>query len=78
MDVVVAAYNSRDMLRACVKPLVQTPWVEITVVDNASPDDSAAIVADLPLRGIKRRSTAASRMGATSGSLPERPSSCCC
>jgi GT2 family glycosyltransferase len=53
VDVVVVAYNSRDMLRACVAPLVQTPWVDITVVDNASPDDSAAVVADLPVRVIR-------------------------
>lgn len=53
VDVVVVAYNSRDMLRACVEPLLHAPWVDVTVVDNASPDDSAAVVADLPLRLIK-------------------------
>ena len=32
---------------------MQLPWVSVTVVDNASPDDSAAVVADLPLRTIR-------------------------
>ena len=49
----IVAYNSRDTLRACVEPLVQLPWVSVTVVDNASPDDSVAVVADLPLRTIR-------------------------
>jgi N-acetylglucosaminyl-diphospho-decaprenol L-rhamnosyltransferase len=53
VDVVIVAYNSRDTLRACVEPLVQLPWVSVTVVDNASPDDSAAVVADLPIRMIR-------------------------
>jgi N-acetylglucosaminyl-diphospho-decaprenol L-rhamnosyltransferase len=53
VDVVVVAYNSRDTLRACVEPLAALPWVDVTVVDNASPDDSAAVVADLPVRVVK-------------------------
>jgi GT2 family glycosyltransferase len=53
VDVVIVAYNSRDTLRACVEPLVQLPWVSVTVVDNASPDDAAAVVADLPIRTIR-------------------------
>ena len=53
IDVVIVAYNSRITLRACVEPLVGAPWVNVTVVDNASPDDSAAVVADLPIRTIK-------------------------
>lgn len=52
VDAVIVAYNSRDVLRACVEPLAQLPWVDVTVVDNASPDDSAASVADLPIRII--------------------------
>jgi N-acetylglucosaminyl-diphospho-decaprenol L-rhamnosyltransferase len=52
VDVVIVAYNSRDTLRACVEPLVEVPWVGVTVVDNASPDDSAAVVADLPIRTV--------------------------
>ena len=47
VDVVVVAYNSRATLRACVEPLADLPWVGVTVVDNASPDDSASAVARL-------------------------------
>ena len=49
VDVVVVAYNSADTLRACVEPLTRLPWANVIVVDNASPDDSAEVVADLPL-----------------------------
>ena len=49
----IVAYNSRDTLSACVEPLVGVPWVNVIVVDNASPDDSAAVVADLPIRTIR-------------------------
>ena len=50
VDAVIVAYNSRDILHACVEPLADLPWVDVIVVDNASPDDSAAAVADLPDR----------------------------
>ena len=53
IDAVVVAYNSRETLRACVEPLAALPWVSVTVVDNACPDDSTAVVADLPVRIIK-------------------------
>jgi N-acetylglucosaminyl-diphospho-decaprenol L-rhamnosyltransferase len=53
VDVVVVAYNSRDTLRDCVEPLTQVPWVRVIVVDNASPDDSATVIADLPARVIR-------------------------
>jgi N-acetylglucosaminyl-diphospho-decaprenol L-rhamnosyltransferase len=53
VDVVVVAYRSRTSLRACVEPLVPLPWVSVTVVDNGSPDDSAGVVADLPVRTIR-------------------------
>lgn len=53
VDAVIVAYNSRDTLRACVEPLAALPWVKVTVVDNASPDDSAAVVADLPIHTIR-------------------------
>ena len=52
VDVVIVAYNSRDTLRACVEPLASRPWVNVTVVDNASPDDSAAVVTDFPVHII--------------------------
>jgi N-acetylglucosaminyl-diphospho-decaprenol L-rhamnosyltransferase len=53
VDAVIVAYNSRDTLRACVEPLASRPWVNVTVIDNASPDDSAAAVADLAVRTIR-------------------------
>ena len=53
VDAVVVAYNSRRTLRACVEPLAALPWVAVTVVDNASPDDSASVVADLPVEVIR-------------------------
>jgi N-acetylglucosaminyl-diphospho-decaprenol L-rhamnosyltransferase len=53
VDVVVVAYNSRATLRDCVAPLLSVPGFTVTVVDNASPDDSAAVVSDLPVR-VKR------------------------
>jgi hypothetical protein len=53
VDAVIVAYNSRDVLRACVQPLAELPWMSVTVVDNASPDDSAEAVDDLPVRIIR-------------------------
>jgi len=53
VDVIVVAYNSRQTLRACVEPLTRLPWVGVTVVDNASPDDSVALIKDLPVRIIR-------------------------
>lgn len=53
VDVVVVAYNSRDTLRAAVEPLTGLPGVTVTVVDNASPDDSLAAIADLPVRTVR-------------------------
>ena len=47
VDVVVVAYNSRRTLRDCVQPLADTGWIHTIVVDNASPDRSAEVVADL-------------------------------
>jgi N-acetylglucosaminyl-diphospho-decaprenol L-rhamnosyltransferase len=46
---VVVAYNSRLTLRACVEPLCALTDVAVTVVDNASTDDSVATLADLPI-----------------------------
>lgn len=53
VDVVVVAYNSRQTLRACVEPLVGLESARVTVVDNDSPDDSAAAVADLDVQVIR-------------------------
>ena len=46
VDVVVVSYNSRDQLRSCVEPLVQTSGAHVIVVDNASVDGSADSVAE--------------------------------
>lgn len=53
VDVVVVAYNSRDTLRACLEPLARLPWVGVTVVDNACPEDSAGVVEDLPVSIVR-------------------------
>jgi GT2 family glycosyltransferase len=50
VDVVIVAYNSRDTLRMCVEPLAPLPWVDVTVVDNACPQNSSGVVSDLPVR----------------------------
>ncbi len=44
VDVVVVAYNSAATLRGCVEPLTAIPEVRVTVVDNASPDDSVGAI----------------------------------
>ena len=49
VDVVVVAYNSRDVLRPCVEPLLHDEDFGVIVVDNASPDGSAEAVRELPL-----------------------------
>lgn len=49
VQVVVVAYNSARTLAGCVTPLAGLDWVDVTVVDNASPDESLAAVAHLPL-----------------------------
>jgi N-acetylglucosaminyl-diphospho-decaprenol L-rhamnosyltransferase len=53
VDIVVVSYRSRETLRGCVAPLAELPWARVTVVDNASPDDSADSVADLPIRLVR-------------------------
>jgi N-acetylglucosaminyl-diphospho-decaprenol L-rhamnosyltransferase len=53
VDVVVVAYNSADTLRVCIEPLARLPWVDVTVVDNACPQDSARLVEDLPVRIVR-------------------------
>jgi N-acetylglucosaminyl-diphospho-decaprenol L-rhamnosyltransferase len=52
VDAVVVSYNSRDELRACVEPLVALPWTNVVVVDNASPEPSLEVVADLPVTRV--------------------------
>jgi GT2 family glycosyltransferase len=53
VDVVVVAYNSRGTLRACIEPLARLPWVNVTVVDNACPEDSGRVIEDLPVRIVR-------------------------
>ena len=53
VDVLIVAYNSRDTLRPCVEPLASVPWVDVTVVDNACPENSGDVVADLPVRIVR-------------------------
>ena len=53
VHVVVVAYNSRDTLRACIEPLAHVPWVDVTVVDNACPENSSRVVEDLPVRVVR-------------------------
>jgi GT2 family glycosyltransferase len=55
VDAVVVAYNSADHLRGCVESLVAIPGVRAIVVDNASPADDLATVADLPVTTITAR-----------------------
>jgi hypothetical protein len=50
VDVVIVAYNSRTTLRACVESLVRAPWVDVTVVDNASPAGPWVHVGGRPCR----------------------------
>jgi N-acetylglucosaminyl-diphospho-decaprenol L-rhamnosyltransferase len=47
IDAVVVSYRSAATLRGCVEPLAAMADVRVTVVDNASPDDSLATIADL-------------------------------
>lgn len=53
IDVVVVSYNNRDTLRECVGPLCAIPGIDVTVVDNASPDDSLEAIAELPVRTVQ-------------------------
>lgn len=47
LSVVIVNYNTRELLRACLQSLMNQPTdAEIIVVDNASSDGSAAMVAE--------------------------------
>jgi N-acetylglucosaminyl-diphospho-decaprenol L-rhamnosyltransferase len=74
VDAVVVAYNSRDTLRGCVEPLAGMREVAVVVVDNASPDDGLATVADLPARlvpaGRNGGFSFGCNLGASFGSAP--------
>jgi N-acetylglucosaminyl-diphospho-decaprenol L-rhamnosyltransferase len=47
IDVVVVSYRSRATLRGCVEPLAAMSRLHVTVVDNASRDDSLETIADV-------------------------------
>jgi len=53
VDVVIVAYRSGATLRGCVEPLLALPHVRVTVVDNASPDDTLDAIAGLPVELIR-------------------------
>jgi GT2 family glycosyltransferase len=53
IDVVVVAYSSADSLRGCVEPLAGREGIAVTVVDNASPTDDVATIADLPVHVVR-------------------------
>jgi N-acetylglucosaminyl-diphospho-decaprenol L-rhamnosyltransferase len=53
IDVVVVSYNSSDRLRACVEQLSRQPSIQVVVVDNASQDESVAVVSDLPITVVR-------------------------
>jgi N-acetylglucosaminyl-diphospho-decaprenol L-rhamnosyltransferase len=67
VDAVVVSYNNRDTIRACVEPLLRTPGVAVTVVDNASPDASLEAIAELPLRAVQSRRNAGFGAGCNLG-----------
>jgi GT2 family glycosyltransferase len=50
---VVVAYNSADTLASCVEPLVALERVDVTVVDNASPDASIEAIAHLEVDTVR-------------------------
>ena len=53
VDAVVVSYRSAATLRGCVEPLLGMPDVDVTVVDNASPDEALATIADLPVEVVR-------------------------
>lgn len=67
VNVVVVSYNSRNELRACVEPLAAMDDVQVTVVDNASADDSPAVVEDLPVNVIRLQENGGFARGCNTG-----------
>jgi N-acetylglucosaminyl-diphospho-decaprenol L-rhamnosyltransferase len=48
LGIIIASYNTRDLLRTCLRSVYASQddfTLEVCVVDNASPDDSAEMVA---------------------------------
>jgi N-acetylglucosaminyl-diphospho-decaprenol L-rhamnosyltransferase len=53
IDAVVIAYRSSAHLRRCVEPLCGQPDLRVIVVDNACPERSTSMIADLPVKIIE-------------------------
>jgi N-acetylglucosaminyl-diphospho-decaprenol L-rhamnosyltransferase len=74
VDAVIVSYRSAATLRGCVEPLTRLPGVRVTVVDNASPDDSVETVADLPVDLVRSPRNGGfsygCNLGAARGSAP--------
>jgi N-acetylglucosaminyl-diphospho-decaprenol L-rhamnosyltransferase len=74
VQAVIVSYNSRETLRHAVELLWSDPEVEVTVVDNASSDQSLETVVDLPIRILElpenRGFAAACNEGWRAGSAP--------
>ncbi len=73
MHAVIVAYNSAPTIRACVTPLLAA-GAHVTVVDNASPDDTAGALAglavDLVLADGNDGFAAGCNLGAPRGDAP--------
>ena len=71
---VTVSYRSGRTLRGCVEPLCDLPGVRVTVVDNASPDDSLDVISDLPVDAIRSERNGGfsygCNLGARRGSAP--------
>jgi len=67
VDVVVVSFNSRETLRDCVRPLCDDEEIAVIVVDNASTDGSADVIADLPALVVRRTVNAGFAAGCNDG-----------
>lgn len=74
VDAVVVSYRSAGTLRGCVAPLAALAGVRVTVVDNASPDDALATIADLDVEVVRAERnggfSAGCNLGAATGTAP--------
>ncbi len=74
VDVVVVAYRSSRTLRRCVKALAAAPAFRVIVVDNDSPEDERAAVADLDVEFISAGRNGGfsfgCNLGASAGNAP--------
>jgi N-acetylglucosaminyl-diphospho-decaprenol L-rhamnosyltransferase len=55
VDVVVVTFNSGRHVGSALAPLLGVPWVRVTVVDNASADDSVEVVRALGVMCLAER-----------------------